>query len=294
MRQHHIRALVGFLLCLLGNAIVYAAGGKHDATVNELFAGERAIPVWQWQPQQQPARGVILFSHGALSAPWKYEPLLQQWLEAGYEVRAALHVDSTDHPRSGDFPGMASWRARIEDMRALSKDLGDSTYIAAGHSYGALTALSLGGAEASVPKGMSGPLADPKATLVLAFSPPPAIPGLISKEGYSALARPALIQTGTRDIPMASEDGWEPHLDAYDAAASNGDRYALVLEGVDHYFGGAICRPELPGPKQLVELESAGKLSLQMIAAYAEGSDSAQAILQNALNEALPLRFTYK
>ncbi|TXS91991.1 alpha/beta hydrolase [Parahaliea maris] len=294
MKRSPATLLLVLLLGLLHNALAFAAGGQQDASVRELLIGERAVQVWQWQPGEQPARGVILFSHGASSAPWKYEPLFDQWLEAGYEIRAPLHVDSTDHPRQADFPGMASWKARLEDMQALSAELGEKTYIAAGHSYGALLALTLGGAEANLPEGLSAPLADPKATVVLAFSPPPTLPGLISKEGYSTLARPALIQTGTLDIPMSTDGGWEPHLDAYEAAASGGERYGLVLEGVDHYFGGAICRPELPGPKQLAQLETAGALSLLMIHGLGEGDGEARKALDSAVTDQGPTVLMHK
>ena len=271
---------------LLGLALTLGAlqaGAQEGAHQRVLEVDGREVSVWTWQPATLPARGIILFSHGAASAPWKYAPLLSRWLAAGYEVRAPLHVDSTDHPQQKDYPGMASWGARLEDMRALSQELGDTPYIAAGHSYGALLALTLGGAEASVPEGLQGPLADPAVSVVLAFSPPPALPGLISKEGYATLARPALIQTGTRDIPMGTESGWEPHLDSFEAAAAGGNRYGLVLEGVDHYFGGAICRPELEGPKQLAQLDIAADISLLVIHAYAEHDEAAQAELQQAL-----------
>ncbi len=282
---------------LLGLALSLAAlqaQAQDGARQEVLDVGGREMTVWSWQPGQLPARGIILFSHGAASAPWKYAPLVSRWLAAGYEVRAPLHVDSTDHPRQPEFTGMTSWTARLQDMRALSQQLGGKPYIAAGHSYGALLALTLGGAGAAVPEGVAAPLADPAVSVVIALSPPPALPGLISKAGYATLARPALIQTGTRDIPMGTQGGWEPHLDAYEAAAAGGERYGLVLDGVDHYFGGAICRPELPGPQQLAELETTADISLLLIHAYAEGNADALAQLQQSLADAGASVLMYK
>lgn len=253
-----------------------------------LSAGDRLVSVWRWTPEQR-TKAVIVFSHGAASAPLKYEALINQWVAQGYQVYAPLHVDSTEHPQREKYQGFDSWRTRIEDMQLLSEQIGEGPYIAAGHSYGALTALVRGGASALVPPGSSAPLADPKVALVLAFSPPQAIPGFIEKNGYASLRVPALIQTGTADIPMGSDASWEGHLDAYHSAATGGQRYALVLDGVDHYFGGAICRPELPGPAQLTELQQAADISLLFIAAQLLKNAEAYQQMQRMLNDKGPV-----
>ncbi|PKP91170.1 MAG: alpha/beta hydrolase [Alphaproteobacteria bacterium HGW-Alphaproteobacteria-16] len=251
----------------------------------------REIAVSHWRPKGR-RRGVILFSHGAASAPWKYERLIQPWADRGWEVFAPLHVDSTDHPDTKSYPGMKSWAARVEDMHLLARRYGRGGYVAAGHSYGGLTALTLGGAAAAVPEGYQGQLRDPAARCVLAFSPPPPLPGLISEAGYAKLAVPALIQTGTQDMWPAAPpgpDAWRGHLVAYKAAEAGGDRYALVLEGVDHYFRGAICRPELPGPPQLPELAQAVELSLRFMDAHHRRDATARRALIAAVNDTGPV-----
>lgn len=232
----------------------------------------RAVSVHVWKPAGNPA-GRILFSHGALSAPWKYQPLIEAWVKAGYAVYAPLHVDSTDHPDRNSFQGMASWPARIEDVRALADHL-DGPYIAAGHSYGGLVALCLGGGTVGVPPEVKTPLRDPRVTAVVAFSPPGAGMGFIKEGDFAELAVPALIQTGDKDVPPGSNADWRSHLLAFNDAKAGGDRYALVLDGVDHYFGGAICRPELPGPKLEKEIAAAAAVSVDFMRAYA-GSDAA-------------------
>jgi pimeloyl-ACP methyl ester carboxylesterase len=238
-----------------------------NASTSDLpVAGGRNVAVWSWRPTRKPV-GTILFSHGAASAPWKYERLFNHWLAAGYAVHAPLHVDSTDHPEHHRYPATASWPARIADMRALADRFGGRGYVAAGHSYGALLALTLGGATPIVPADVAKPLRDPLAKAVVAFSPPPPIPGLIEPAGFATLAVPALIQTGTADVPPGS-NSWEGHLAAWEEPVPTGYRYALVLAGVDHYFKGAICRPELPGPPQLTELAVAARLSIEFIEAY--------------------------
>lgn len=244
------------------------------SVVDVALPSGRVCRTWRYDAAGQP-RGTILFGHGAASAPWKYEALFGHWTTAGYHVLAPLHVDSTDHPDRANFVGLESWAARIEDLRGVTAIFEDDRYVAAGHSYGAMAALALGGARPMLPAGVTGPIRDPRAALALAFSPPGAMPPLIDAGGYSGLAVPALIQTGTADIPPGA-DGWESHLLAYETAPADGDRFGLVLDGVDHYFGGAICRPELPGPKQIAQLDRAAALSVLMLQGWMQGDAAAR------------------
>lgn len=251
---------------------------------------QRVVKIWHWMPDKEPL-GTILFSHGAASSPAKYTPITDAWVAAGYEIVAPLHVDSTDHPNTSQYQGMASWVARMQDMQRLAELYGGDGYIAAGHSYGALTALVKGGASGLLTPELTAPLSDAKVSLVLAFSPPSEIPGFISKQDYATLNVPALIQTGTMDTLAGSEVSWEGHLDAYHAAQAGGDRYALVLDDVDHYFGGLICRLDLPGPPQTAQLDQAVKLSITMLKAYAQADQMAEKMLQQQVGN--HPRFTF-
>ncbi len=252
----------------------------------------RAVSVSVWKPAGNPA-GRILFSHGAMSAPWKYQPLIDAWVKAGYAVYAPLHVDSTDHPDRNSFPGLASWSARIEDVRALADQL-NGPYIAAGHSYGGLVALCLGGGTVGVPPEVKTPLRDPRVQAVVAFSPPGAGMGFINKGDFAALAVPALIQTGDKDVPPGGNADWRSHLLAFDDAKEGGDRYALVLDGVDHYFGGAICRPELPGPKLEKEITTAAAVSVDFMRAYAGGDAASLKALKARVTDQGPVKLAVK
>ncbi|MBB4614837.1 alpha/beta hydrolase family protein [Novosphingobium taihuense] len=259
--------------------------------------GGREIRVSEWKPRGK-AKALVLFSHGAASSPRFYEALFGPWLAAGFHILAPLHVDSSEHPRTRDFPGLASWKARLEDMRALSAHVGRRPWIAAGHSYGGLVALTMGGAAAIPPEGWGDPLSDLNACAVLAFSPPAPIPVLCTTEGYGKLAVPALIQTGTKDIvpgiTTTDGEGWRGHLVPYEAAAPGGNRYGLVLEGVDHYFGGAICRYDLPGPKQLDRLADAARVSTLFVDAHGRADKVARKQLDAMLTDRLPVMLLRK
>jgi pimeloyl-ACP methyl ester carboxylesterase len=251
------------------------------------------VTVWRARGKRH---GTILFSHGALSAPAHYPDLIGSWVQAGYDVFAPLHVDSTEHPDTANYKGFATWRARIEDMRALALQMTDKHYVAAGHSFGALVALTLGGASAIPPEGIEGSLRDSNVRAVVAFSPPPPIPTLIEASGYATLAVPALIQTGDRDLPpgVTDPDGWKLHLAAYDATAAGGNRYALVLGGVDHYFGGLICDSSKTGPDQSMQLHIAAELSTLFLNAYCADKYGARKKFDKHLSNSGPTQLLFK
>jgi pimeloyl-ACP methyl ester carboxylesterase len=269
---------------LLAAVATLAAAPALAASLQTLTTDDgRQVQVSVWKASGE-RKGLILFSHGALSAPGKYENLLEPWRAAGFDIAAPLHVDSTDHPDRAKYGMADSWKARLLDMRALAKAFaGGKPYIAAGHSYGALVALTLGAAAAERPTGFEGPLSDAAVKAVVAFSPPGVTPGLISAEGFKTLARPALIQTGTLDVPPGAPD-WRVHLAAFENAPP-GDKYGLVLEGVDHYFGHLICRPERDVPAQSEGLKRGVEISGQFLAAYGAGDRKAAAALTAAIGK---------
>ena len=284
------------LMGLMGAAAVVPAWATAQPEHVELpIDGGRKSTVTIWRPRGH-RRGTILFSHGAQSSPRYYDGLILPGQRAGYEIYAPLHVDSKEHPDTAQYKGFATWRARIEDMRALAAYVKAHEYIAAGHSFGALVALTLGGASAIPPEGITGELRDPRVRAAVAFSPPAPIPKLIEANGYATLAVPALIQTGDRDLPPGSTgaDAWHLHLAAYDAAAPGGSRYALVLQGVDHYFGGLICSKDYPGPDQSEQLKQTAEISTLFLDAYGTGRRSARRSLDRQLSAAGPTQLQFK
>ncbi len=70
---------------------VFSSSPMIEATVMALEISDRKVDVWFW-PAEGKSKGVILFSHGAFSAPRKYEELIHYWVKAGYDVHAPLRV----------------------------------------------------------------------------------------------------------------------------------------------------------------------------------------------------------
>lgn len=264
------RSLLGLIagLPLAKSAIAMAV--IHAPILRVISTGDgRKLEISSWLPDGE-AIATILFSHGFASAPRHYMPIISAWVTAGYEVHAPLHMDSRDHLGHAKLQGMDSWAARIQDMRALSANHG-ADHAAIGHSFGGLGVLTMGGASALPPNGIEGSLRDSRTKCAFAFSPPGPTPPLIDKAGYGSITVPAFIQTGTRDVLIGSVEGtesWRDHLSAFEEGPARGDRYGLVLAGVDHYFGGLICDPSKTGPDQSSALRVAIDASLKFLASY--------------------------
>lgn len=213
----------------------------------------RAVPITMVAPRGRP-RGVIAFSHGALSNPAKYARLTVLWAKAGYFVVAPLHGDSTDW--TGAKPAQADqmpWR--MADMRLVKAQLpelakrarvrlGRVPLHAAGHSFGALIAIAWD---------------DPAIRSIVAISPPGPIPGLTMPPA----TKPLLVVTGTKDASPLVAPKWQDHLTAYRQA--KGAALAYVGTDADHYFGGIYGRPELPGPKAEGPFADLTALSLRFL-----------------------------
>jgi hypothetical protein len=264
------RSFLGIIAGLpLANSALAAPGvDRSDRYVIDTD-DRRRLEVFSWRPSGE-AIGRIQFSHGFASAPRHYMPMIAAWVAAGYAVDAPLHMDSREHPARSSLQGMDGWAARIHDMRALSASHG-APHATIGHSYGGLTALAMGGASAFRPDGIEGPLRDDRTVCAVAFSPPGPLAPLIEEAGYGSIAVPAFIQTGTRDVPASSAadpESWRSHLAAFTAGSGRGDRYALVLEGVDHYFGGLIGDPAMTGPDRSIDLNTAIAGSLTFLASH--------------------------
>ncbi len=229
------------------------------------------VPLRLWLPDGmgQSSR-LIAFSHGALANAEKYDALTRMWASAGHAVAAVLHADSPEHPGGGKIGRTEAWAERLAGMRIaiaeLQRRFPGVPVVAAGHSYGGLVAQALGGAEAVI-TGDGGPVPDPRVTAIIAFSPPGPLPGFIDRPGWAKIAVPMFVATGTADQFPVIAPSWEAHKASFEASATS-PRWLWVGEGVDHYFGNRIGRPEYaPSADQARLFEAAAGAS----AAFIEG-----------------------
>jgi hypothetical protein len=236
-----------------------APQGVTHATMTVHAADGREIAVSLYAPRKGCRHcTLVIFSHGALSTPQRYDVLLNNWAAHGLIVAAPLHTDSEKYHAA---PGRKydSLTTRLEDWRAVDAALpGGSApvtalpgvslsgeVIGAGHSYGALIAqvaggAALGGGRQPVARDWRMPVA------VIALSPPGTMAGLVDSAGFAAIARPTLVVTGTADTLPGFIDDWHRHLDSF-RAMSAPLAYSAVFAGMNHYFNGAYCRPTPEG-----------------------------------------------
>ncbi len=243
----------------------------------------REVPVRMFRPAADCSPcDLIIFSHGAFATYDRYDVLLANWAALGYVVVAPQHIDSEEHPERTLYADVDPLPTRMEDYVVVSDHFGvddvtadglsfSGQQFATGHSLGGLIALLQGGAalgkdDADYMRTEEPPVA------VVAVSPPGEIPELISAGGYSSVSEPLLVVTGTTDILPGFIDEWQTHLDSYDANQTD-NAYALIFEGMNHYFNGAFGRitPEGKDARPAVET-----LNTQIDAfLHAAGSDEA-------------------
>lgn len=249
------RSFVGGALAgaLIGVPVRAAPTGRDDAM---RLPDGRDVPVRVWTPAGR-AKSLIAYSHGANSRPDKYDRLFERLAAAGHHVVAPLHVDSPDHRDAGKVARPAQIALRIADMRGIFASYGGTLpQIAAGHSYGAMIAQMIGGAGPTAP--------EPGVRAVVAWSPPGAYaPMQIDAAMWTSLARPQLVITGTADLLPGLAPTWDVHRTSFDVAP--GPAALFVGEGVDHYFGNIICRPERQVPPQTAQFDDAVAVSLAFL-----------------------------
>lgn len=236
-------------LALLPPGLLHAATPAEPETIDLVVSPTRSTKLLVWKPASP--KGVVLFSTGHGSWPERYARLLDVLLGEGFAVLAPIHVDSMHYPDRAKFSFLASFVERLADMRATSAHAARAfpglPVIAAGHSYGTLTSLCLGGALPNF-KGR-----DPAVKAVLGFSSPGKQPGLVPDSAYGSVQVPVMMVTGTADaLPpvMGHATAASEHLLPAETAPAG--TYALVVEGGDHQLvDDAVRFPRTVAPVRL-------------------------------------------
>ena len=203
---------------------------------------------------------LIIFSHGFGAQRNAYVGLSSHWASQGYVVIKPAHSDSGRLQRDNVEQAWrnqtpADWRNRAADVKAILDGLDrieesypelkgkvDRAKIGVGgHSYGAFTAMLIGGAR-TFPGGTS--YADPRVKAIVAMSPQGPSPTFgLTEESWKDVTVPSLFMTGTEDRGMSDDETPEWRRRAFELAPA-GDKWLVVLEGVRHAsFTGRIDAP---------------------------------------------------
>jgi hypothetical protein len=234
----------------------------------------------------------VLFSHGANSSNHDYDRLWAPWADAGYLVVGPNHIDTGPPATQQKVSRPALWQARLDDttLPLLQRAPFDSwaasqgasidwtTVCAAGHSFGAVVAQALAGAQLIAP-GETEPRSAPMAGIAacITLSPPGPLKGFIPAAAWSTVALPSFLQTGDADVLPGFVDDWRLRLTGFTGAP---DRWTLIGHGVNHYFHGLICRLSPGAAADLLAMQETTDPSARFLDAYLRGNSGALGVLQ--------------
>ncbi len=231
---------------------------------------------------------VILFSHGANSSHLDYDRLWRPWAEGGYLVIGANHIDTGPPATQRKVGRHDLWAARLADttlplrqrapFEALARARGGranwDAVAVAGHSFGAVVAQALAGAKLLDPEDHTPVVAKLEGVCAcLTFSPPGPLAGFIPPDAWAGVRAPSLLQTGDADILPGFVDDWRLRLTGFAGAPDRWppNRWTIVAKGVDHYFGGLICRLKPAPAADVMALDETTRLSAAFLDAYVRG-----------------------
>ena len=260
---------------------------------------ERELEISVFYPDRDGHFPLLYFSHGNWSNKDKYDAVINYWVSHGYVVIAPNHLDCCSmasgifnslrygnfgliENRVSDFNFLINHYAELEQALPALLGKADIKNIAlVGHSFGAFTAQQFGGAGTyNTDDEQYHYYQDDRIKAIVAISPPGPMFDEITAQSWQQLSTPTFVSTGTWDVDSNFFPQYELHLMSYETALPN-DKYALVIEGADHYLGNLICRPERDEAPQSDALMMLNASSTTFLHAYLKGDDKARDFLQS-------------
>lgn len=219
-------------------------------------AEERPVPLKILSPLTGGDYPLIVLSHGTFSSIDRYDLIANYWAAQGYVVILPQHKDANYGVRPTSYAVMQDVAmSRAEDMSlvldelatleqqlpALAGKINHDRYVAAGHSMGTQVAMLVTGMQFKT--GFGGELMaddeDRFAALILISDPGKM--RLMPEDTWQASNVPTFMATGTDDFGVMGQRGKSAETQSEVLPSDvRVDRYSLLLEGGDHYFGGLI------------------------------------------------------
>jgi predicted dienelactone hydrolase len=222
---------------------------------------------------------VILFSHGFGGNKDSFAPIATHWASHGYVVIHPSHHDGIGRPRNdarnagNDNPivrgrpegllGAGGLLGALNDPGKISVRIADLVLImdkleelpnlvpglngkidtqsigVAGHSFGAYTAMLLGGVKADLGQEKGKTFLDTRVKCILPISGQGTGQQGLTDKSWESLSLPMMTITGTRD-QGAGGQGVEWKKEPYNYSPT-GDKYLVVIDGANHVsFGGGL------------------------------------------------------
>ncbi len=243
----------------------WTAPGPHVVTHADVSwidaARDRTVPMRIHAPRDLAGPlPVVVFSHGLGATSRVYAFLGRHLASHGYTCLHPQHPGSDAAVFEAGILGAVAAAADPIQRAARVADLGfvldrlpvahhpllagriDLERIAAaGHSFGAYTALALGGQALSLPGRPDVAVSDPRIRAVVALSPIGSGVLGLHPGSWDQLQIPSLFITGTEDTTFGTAD-WLSRLEPFRSAPAT-PRYLAVLEGARHHAFGDYQMP---------------------------------------------------
>jgi dienelactone hydrolase len=260
-------------------------------TLRDQSRADKEVPIRITYPDAEGPFPLIVFCHGAWGSKDGYQPLIRHWVGHGYVVIQPTHADSIALGNTfRDESVFRFWNDRPRDVKLVFDSLDllenelpvlkgkiDRQRLAvAGHSFGAHTALLVGGARPRL-LGRDLRYDDERVQAVMVLSGP-APNRLLNEQSFAHLKKPTFFMSGSRDIvdvgpKLGSVDDRKK---AYEFAPP-GDKILVWVEGLDHGFGGISGRRLWPPHSD--HLSISRSVTLAFWDAYLKGNSAARAFL---------------
>jgi predicted dienelactone hydrolase len=216
---------------------------------------------------------VILFSHGFGGNKNVFEPVGKHWASHGFVVIHPTHFDGMA-PSSKSLENapttallsqtrLGNVRSRIsepknisdrvqdlvvilDDMDNLSKlvprlidKLDQSKIGVGGHSFGAFTAMLIGGTTVNLGKDFASSYADKRIKCILPISAQGTGQQGLTRDSWKNVRIPMMVITGTNDRGVGNQ-GYEWKMEPYEYSGPGG-KFLVVIDGANHFsFGGQL------------------------------------------------------
>jgi dienelactone hydrolase len=258
---------------------------------------ERPLQMRVAYPEAPGSYPLIVLSHGNGCLQDLYVGFADHWVSWGYVVIQPVHMDSRElgfsmkgvtmevmnqviSTRRQEVRFILDSLDQIEDsLPGLAGQIDRDNLVIAGHSMGGGTAMSLSGVRMIDPRDNSLVESDEDRFDALILISDPSNNRLMPNEAWKMAKVPTFIATGTEDFStLGSRDGVK-NKSAYQLV-TNPDQleqphYYLNMDGSDHYLGGAICRSNVPGPRDLDAVNIINGSSTAFLDAYVKGDKAA-------------------
>lgn len=271
-------------------------------------ARKKEVPYKIYFPDGDGPHPLIVFSHGFGGDKDAFATVGRHWASHGYVVIHPSHADGLERrDRDGDAPARGRLREggllaglndpgriadRVADIVLVLDSLADVANVTpalagridaerigvGGHSFGAYTAMLIGGVTVDLDGKRERSFRDRRVKCILPISAQGTGQQGLTAGSWAGLTIPMMTITGTRDRGVGGQGvEWKKEPFSFSPA---GDKYLVVIDGANHLsFGGGL------GPRGSDITDVVKLASTQFWDAYLEDSAPARKYLQS---DALP------